>query len=312
MAKVTLIVDTKPQFEDIKKWHETHLHPSIADFDDPKPYEVYEKGRWCGIFQCTGQGAQRFFVKGKPKSIIDIAALTSVYRPGPLAAGVDKLWLQHEKEPYDWGHPLINETLSDTRSLLVFQEGVMKLANKVAGFPLAETDEVRRAIMKRSISGGEEAKKKMKEMDDAFINGCIKNGIPEPIAKKAYETICWMSGYGFNKCLSLDTEIDVYDKNFDVCQRKKIQDIKEGDYVLTRSEKTKKEMIVPVKALHLNGKKKIVKVTLKSGQTIKSTLDHKFRTIETGEMLPLYEILEKNLSIYVREETTGVQNVEKQ
>lgn len=309
MAKITSLVETKPVFDDIKNWHESHLHPSIADFDDPKPYEVYENGRWAGIFQCTGNGAQRLFMKGKPKSVIDIAALTSVYRPGPLAANVDKLWLEHAEKPYDWGHPLINETLKDTRGLLVFQEGVMSLANKVAGFPLDQTDEVRRAIMKRSISGGEAAKKKMKEMDDAFINGAIKNGVPEETAKKAYETITWMSGYGFNKCLSINTEIDTYDKDGKFCKRKNIQDIKKGDYVLTRSEISKKELCVPVKALHQNGKKKLIKIKLKSGQEVRCTLNHKFRVVETGEMLPLEEIIKKKLTIVVRDISTDAQNV---
>lgn len=199
-----------PTFDDIKKWYEKHLAPNVINFSDPKPYEIYSQGRWAGIFQCTGKGAQRLFMKAKPKSVIDIAALTSIYRPGPLAAKVDKLWLEHVDVPYDWGHPLINETLKETRGLLVFQEGVMALANKVAGFPMAETDEVRRAIMKRSISGGEAAKKKMQELEDSFVNGCINNGIEKPLAKKAYDTICFMSGYGFNKSHAVAYAIDSF------------------------------------------------------------------------------------------------------
>lgn len=210
MARVTSVSRVPTAFADVRAWHDDHLHPSKLDFDDPKPYEVYEHGKWGAIFQLTSQGAQRLFVKAKPKSIIDIAALTSIYRPGPLAAHVDKLWLEHEHEPYDWGHPLINETLKETRGLLVFQEGVMALANKVAGFPMAETDEVRRAIMKRSISGGEAAKKKVKELEDSFVNGCVANGVPEPTARKAYQTVCFMSGYGFNRAHAVAYAIDSF------------------------------------------------------------------------------------------------------
>jgi len=150
------------------------------------------------VHNCTSTGAQNFFRRAKPRSIVDIAALTSIYRPGPLAAKVDELWTKHEHEPYDWGHPLVNETLKETRGLLVFQKGVMALANKVAGYPLEKCDEVRRAIMKRSISGGEAAKKKVQELEDSFIEGCMKNGLTYDQAKKTYETICFMSGYGFN------------------------------------------------------------------------------------------------------------------
>lgn len=159
---------------------------------------------------CTSQGAQRFFKKAKPRSIVDIAALTSIYRPGPLAAKVDQLWTQHESEPFDWGHPLINDTLKETRGLLVFQESVMALANKVGGFPMERCDEIRRAIMKRSISGGEAAKKEAQKMEDGFVSGAVSQGVPESIAKKAYQTILWMSGYGFNKAHAVSYSIDSY------------------------------------------------------------------------------------------------------
>lgn len=202
--------NVQPTFTDVKRWFDEHMSLDVIDFDDQKPFEVYSEGLWAGIFQCTGQGAQRLFKKAKPKSVIDIAALTSIYRPGPLAAKVDKLWLEHEETPYDWGHPLINETLKETRGLLVFQEGVMSLVNRVSGFPMAETDEVRRAIMKRSISGGEAAKKKTQELEDSVIKGAVKNGVPHDTAKKMYETICFMSGYGFNKSHAVAYAIDSF------------------------------------------------------------------------------------------------------
>lgn len=201
----------KPNFIQIKTWFTEHMGLGNIDLNDQKVYEyVYHAGRWAGIFQCTGRGAQKFFVKAKPKNIMDIAALTSIYRPGPLAADVDKLWLQHEEEPYDWGHPLINETLKETRGLLVFQESVMALANKVAGFPLDETDQVRRAIMKRSVSGGAAARKKASELENTFINGAVDKGVPIGIAKKAYQNILWMAGYGFNRSHAVAYAIDSY------------------------------------------------------------------------------------------------------
>lgn len=139
MAKVKSINNTvtQPTFEDIKSWYEQHLAPATIDFDDQKPYEVYAQGRFAGVFQCTGNGAQRLFMKAKPKSIVDIAALTSIYRPGPLAAKVDKLWLEHADTPYDWGHPLINDVLKETRGCLAGEtevltsEGLIKIEDIV-------------------------------------------------------------------------------------------------------------------------------------------------------------------------------------
>jgi DNA polymerase-3 subunit alpha len=188
------------QFSDVRDWFEKNMSIDNIDLNDQKVYEnVYHDGKFVGVFQTSGDGAQKFFLKAKPRSIVDIAALTSIYRPGPLYSNVDDLWIKHENEPYDWGHPLINETLKETRGLLVFQEQVMLLANKVGGYPMEQCDEIRRAIMKRSISGNEEARKKAKEMEDGFVQGAMINGISELIARKAYETILLMAGYGFNK-----------------------------------------------------------------------------------------------------------------
>lgn len=253
------------------------------------------------VHNCTGKGAQQLFKKARPKSIIDIAALTSIYRPGPLAAHVDKLWLKHEVEPYDWGHPLINSTLKETRGLLVFQEGVMALVNKVSGFPLSETDEVRRAIMKRSISGGEAAKKKMKELEDSIVAGAVKNGVPEATARKMYETICFMSGYGFNKSLYFSEKVNTYNLDGSLKQTKELKDVITGDLLLSRDEKTKRNIVVPVIVKHDHGVLDLVEVELTTGEKIKCTWDHKFRTQETGEMLPLWLINERGLSIVVND-----------
>jgi len=80
---------------------------------------VYHEGRFAGIFQLTSQGAQRLFKAAKPKSIVDIAVLTSIYRPGPLAAKVDKLYLDaRQGKKYEWGHPLFEKVLGATDNCL--------------------------------------------------------------------------------------------------------------------------------------------------------------------------------------------------
>lgn len=294
--KPTSIKKVKPDFQDIRNWYEQNLAPEKIDHNDQKVYEnIYHDGKFCGIFQCTSRGAQKFFIKAKPQSIIDIAALTSIYRPGPLAAHLDKIWLQDEL--YDWGHPLVNETLKDTKNCCVFQESVMELAHKVAGFPLEQCDEVRRAIMKRSISGGEAAKQKAQALEDDFVKGAIKNGVPEHIAKDVYQKILFFAGYAFNKCLMKNTKINVF-KN-DKIYATQIQNIKSGDIVLSRDELTQQNICVKVKKRHKQGIKKLVKVTLTTGEEICCTLDHKFRVQETNEMLPLWMILKKKLSIIV-------------
>jgi len=81
---------------------------------------VYHSGRWAGIFQCTNRGAQELFMSAKPASIIDLATLTSIYRPGPLGAKVDKLFIKSKSDPSSvhYGHPLIEQVLGETYSCL--------------------------------------------------------------------------------------------------------------------------------------------------------------------------------------------------
>ena len=119
---ISLILERKegvknPTFDDVKSWFNKHMDPKNIDLNDQHVYEnVYHKGKWCGIFQVTQTGAQRLFQKAKPRSIIDIATLTSIYRPGPLGANVDKLYVDAKNNPekIDYGHPLIKKVLEPT------------------------------------------------------------------------------------------------------------------------------------------------------------------------------------------------------
>lgn len=120
MAKVESITKVKASFPDIREWYENTLHPDVNDYDDPDVYKyVYEEGRFPAVFQCTGKGAQRLFMKAKPTSINDIAVLTSIYRPGPLAAKVDDIYLKaKEGKKFDWGHPIFEKVLGKTYNCL--------------------------------------------------------------------------------------------------------------------------------------------------------------------------------------------------
>jgi len=287
-------------FSDVRKWFEENLGVDNIDLNDQRVYKhIYEDGVWCAIFQCTSKGAQNFFKRAKPKSIIDIAALTSIYRPGPLAGKVDQLWMKHEHDHYDWGHPLVNETLKETRGLCVFQESVMELANKVGGFPLDRCDEIRRAIMKRSVAGGEDAKKKAASMEDDFVKGAMKNGLEESLAKKTYETLLAFSGYGFNKSVHFQEKVKTYNDDGTLKEIKQIVDVELNDILLSRDELSKKDILVRVKNKHDHGILPLVEVELTSGEKVRCTMDHKFRTVESGEMLPLWLIMKKKMSIVI-------------
>ena len=91
-----------PTFAQIKSFYDQNLHPDVIDLNDEDVYEnIFHQGKWAGIFQFTEKGAQSFAVRAQPKSIIDIAAITSIYRPGPLSAGVDKQYVAAIKYSID-------------------------------------------------------------------------------------------------------------------------------------------------------------------------------------------------------------------
>lgn len=202
-----------PTFEDVKHWFDNHMDPKVIDFDDQSVYEsVYHSGRWGGIFQATQKGAQRFFEQGKPRSIVDIATLTSIYRPGPLSADVHKIYLGAKANPesVDYQHPLIKKVLKSTYGAIIFQEQVMELCHVVAGFPQEDCDMIRRTIMKRSASKAAAMKKQAQELKERFVSGCVNNGIKEHVANELYEKILFFSGYGFNKSHAVSYAIDSY------------------------------------------------------------------------------------------------------
>lgn len=202
-----------PTFEQIRAWFDKHMDPKNIDLNDQHVYKhVYHEGRFAGIFQLTQTGAQRLFTKAKPTNIIDIATLTSIYRPGPLAAHVDKLYIdaKNNSDKIDYQHPLIEKVLKSTYNCIIFQESVMKLCSVVAGFPEAETDTIRRNIMKRSAAKKDDATSDAKKAKEEFVIGAMKNGVAEAVAGELYDKILYFSGYGFNMSHAVSYAIDSY------------------------------------------------------------------------------------------------------
>lgn len=185
-----------PKFHHVSKWVEENLDPKVIDFNDKKVYDhVYRDGRWFGIFQCTNGGAQKFFQRAKPQSLIEIATLTSIFRPGPLGGQVDQMYVERKNDPslIPEMHPMIWKVLEPTYGLLIFQEQVMDLAHYVAGIPRDKCDDLRRGITKSSY------KHLVPELKEQFISGALESGLPETEAEQLWENMINFAAYGFNK-----------------------------------------------------------------------------------------------------------------
>jgi len=182
---------------------------------------------------------------------------------------------------------------------IVFQESIMKLCSVVAGFPEAETDTIRRNLLKRTAAKRDANFDEAKKTKDEFVAGSVRNGVPEKVADELFEKILYFAGYGFNACVHFSTEVDTYDQKGNVV-KKQIQYVEPGDHVMTRDEASGKDTLTRVVKRHHNGPKKLYEITLVTGEKVKCTMDHKFRTTD-GRMLPLKKILEEKLSIVTKD-----------
>ena len=189
-----------PDFKDVKAFYDKHLHPDVINFDDQKVYEnIFHSGKWAGVFQFTETGAQRFCQQVKPTNLIDLAAITSIYRPGPLGAGVHNDYVAARENPQrlkflNEDHRAITE---ETYGYLIFQEQIAALAHKLGkDITLDEGNMLRKVLTKKGT--GKEAKVK-NALREKFVKGVTEKGMKKGTGERMWETFEYFSGYGFNK-----------------------------------------------------------------------------------------------------------------
>lgn len=174
--------------------------------DDAKTYELLARGDTLGVFQLDGGGMRTLLRQMQPTEFTDIAAVSALYRPGPMEANAHTNYALRKtgKQAVDPIHPELKEALDpilgDTYHLVVFQEQVMAIAQQLAGYTLGGADMLRRAMGK-----------KKKEVLDAewgkFSAGMAKNGFSVEATKAVWDVLVPFSGYGFNRCVSGDTVV---------------------------------------------------------------------------------------------------------
>ena len=165
--------------------------PDLA-LNDEKTMAVFGEGRTEAVFQFESSGMQEICRKLKPKDVEDLSALNALYRPGPLDGGMVEEFIQRHRgqKTVRYLVPEMKEILSNTFGVLVYQEQIMQLAQKLAGYTLSEADLMRRAM----------GKKKREEMalhQEKFVNGAVERGIKKEKAEKIFSLMDKFSDYGF-------------------------------------------------------------------------------------------------------------------
>lgn len=289
-----------PTFIEIRDWFDKHLNCRYVEQDDPEVWKhVYHQRRKVGVFQFTAEGARRFCEDAKPNNIEELAALTAIYRPGPLKANVHKKYVEDKRasDEIRYAHPIIQDILGPTFGHITFQEQFMLLAQKLGGFSPAESDKLRKTLVKKSLDTIGKKGDEREEARERFVKGAKElHGVQEYVSQELWERIEFFSLYGFNKSCTHDTLIDIYNKDGEFMYTEQIKDVMPGSYVRSRDEETKEEIYTKVTSNHYHGKIPVFEITLDDGQSVTCTMHHKFR-VEDGRMLPLWLILQDDLSI---------------
>ena len=162
------------------------------DYEDQNVFDLLSSGNTVGLFQVESAGMREALVQMKPNHIEDIIALVALYRPGPMSNIPIYNDCKHGKQTPDYLHPLLEDILKPTYGVIIYQEQVMQIAQKLSGFTAGQADLLRRAM-------GKKKRAELEKQKQGFIEGAVKNGIAKDVAAGIFLKIEPFAEYGFNK-----------------------------------------------------------------------------------------------------------------
>ena len=187
LRTLTVIDDTKKLVKKIR-----NIDVDFGAFDDPDTYRMLTQGKTLGVFQMESPGFRKMMMKMEPDSIEDIIVMISLYRPGPMDQIPRYIRNKNNKDHIEYTHESLKEILKPTYGCMVYQEQVMQIFRKLAGYSLGRADIVRRAMGKKKIDV-------MNKEREVFIEGAYKNGIDKDSANKIFDEMAEFAKYAFNK-----------------------------------------------------------------------------------------------------------------
>ena len=162
------------------------------NFEDQNVFDLLSSGKTVGLFQVESAGMREALIQMKPNHIEDIIALVALYRPGPMSNIPLFNDCKNGKQKPDYLHPLLEEILKPTYGVIIYQEQVMQIAQKLSGFTAGQADLLRRAM-------GKKKRAELEKQKQGFIAGALKNGIAKDVAASIFLKIEPFAEYGFNK-----------------------------------------------------------------------------------------------------------------
>jgi len=176
----------------IKELHDEEIEISKIPLDDKKTFKLLQEADTTGVFQLESSGMRRYLKELKPTELEDIIAMVALYRPGPMELIPSFINRKHNREKVTYLHPKLEPILKNTYGICIYQEQVMKIAQELAGFTLAEADILRKAI-------GKKIKSLLLSQKEKFIEGAKKNNIKEEVTNQLWAWIEPFARYSFNR-----------------------------------------------------------------------------------------------------------------
>lgn len=176
----------------VQKIHGQKIGLDSLPLDDKKTFELIQEGKTSCVFQLESGGMKRYLKLLRPTKFSDITAMVALYRPGPIDLIPKYIRRKHGKEKVKYLHPKLELILEETYGIMVYQEQLIQMAQKLAGFSLSEADILRKAV-------GKKIRSLLRKQEKKFINGCLKNDVSKSVAEKLWKLILPFARYGFNK-----------------------------------------------------------------------------------------------------------------
>lgn len=170
------------------------IDPYRFPHDNQPTYDLLCRGETKGVFQLEGEGIRNLLQKLRPDNFRDIIAILALYRPGPLGGGMVDQYIdvKHGRATASYIHPVLEDVLTETHGVMVYQEQVMRILNRLGKIELADAYKCIKAISKKKHD-------KIAHYQSFFIKGCIENDLTEKDADHLFNLIIQFAGYGFNK-----------------------------------------------------------------------------------------------------------------
>ena len=196
-----------------------HRYPEYSPKDinenDKQVFEMFSKGNTEGVFQFESQGIRNVLIKLRPECFEDILAVVSLYRPGPMASIPTYIDCRHNPSHIHYKHPLLKEILKDTYGCIVFQEQVMQVIQRLAGYSFGRADIVRRAMSKKKHDVMQKEREifihgLVDESGTVVVDGCVRRGVDEQTANAIFDEMESFASYAYNKAHAVSYAIISY------------------------------------------------------------------------------------------------------